>query len=358
LSSKADDNGFRDALSSAQDDATAARDAATEAASALAAAQQHLAQATAADAAATKIIAAARTGIAAGSLPSSPASAVDGKPYLVPALPNKAGPQAPENIFDQAIKLLQSNAMDDMTAKNKAGIFAPVTDRTLLDRALQDKRDAINNSLRTLFPAYSLIMTALARYLNTLPVAPAMAGVYTAIDNSRGVWKAPANVSLNAVVAPTVSLSDQGQADLNIDAVTGKSVNAIRSFKGLGTLVWGARTLDGNSKDWRFINVRRTMIMIEQSVKLACRSYVFEPNDANTWTNVKSMISSFLFNLWKEGALAGAVPTDAYSVAVGLGSTMTPDDILDGFMNVTVLVAIVRPAEFIVLTFQQQQQKS
>jgi phage tail sheath protein FI len=109
-----------------------------------------------------------------------------------------------------------------------------------------------------------------------------MASVFTAVDSSRGVWKAPANVSLNAVVAPNVLVNDLDQASLNVDAVTGKSINVIRTFPGLGTLVWGARTLDGNSQDRRYINVRRTMIMLEQSIKLAARAYAFEPNDANT----------------------------------------------------------------------------
>lgn len=216
----------------------------------------------------------------------------------------------------------------------------------------------IHNSLLASSKSYVSITKAIARYINTLPASAAMAGVYTSVDNSRGVWKAPANVSLNSVVAPTVSLSDNDQQNLNGDAITGKSINAIRPFTGLGVLVWGARTLDGNSQDWRYINVRRTMIMIEQSVKLAARSYVFEPNDSGTWTLMNSMISSFLFNLWKQGALAGTKPDDAYQVAVGLGTTMTADDILNGIMNITVLVAIVRPAEFIMLTFQQQMQKS
>jgi len=116
--------------------------------------------------------------------------------------------------------------------------------------------------------------------------------------------------------------------------------------------------LDGNSQDWRYINVRRTLIMIEQSIKLAARAYVFEPNDSNTWVTVKSMIDNFLINLWKQGALAGAAPEVAFDVQIGLGSTMTPTDILDGKMLITVKVALVRPAEFIVITFQQQMQQS
>ncbi|TGE14014.1 phage tail sheath family protein [Hymenobacter elongatus] len=215
-----------------------------------------------------------------------------------------------------------------------------------------------HNALMASNRDYSRLIDNITRYQNTLPVAAAMAGVYTAVDTNRGVWKAPANVGLNGVVAPTVNLSDNDQARLNVDAATGKSLNAIRPFPGQGVLVWGARTLDGNSQDWKYVNVRRTMIMLEQSIKLAARAYVFEPNDANTWVTVQSMINNFLFNLWKQGALAGSKPDDAYSVAVGLGTTMTADDILNGYMNVFVKVAISRPAEFIVLSFQQQMQKS
>ena len=145
---------------------------------------------------------------------------------------------------------------------------------------------------------------------------------------------------------------------MNVDAVSGKSINIIRTFPGIGTLVWGARTLDGNSLDWKYINVRRTMIFIEQSLKLATRAFVFEPNDAGTWATVKSMMDNFLFNLWKQGALAGSTTDAAYSVQVGPGVTMTQDDILDGILRITVLVAVVRPAEFIEITFQQQQQKA
>ena len=171
------------------------------------------------------------------------------------------------------------------------------------------------------------------------------------------MWKAPANVSLNSVVSPLVPISAVQQEDLNVTP-QGKSINAIRTFIGEGSLVWGGRTLDGNSLDWRYINVRRTMIMLEESIKLAAKAMVFEPNVANTWVTIKSMISNFLNGIWKRGGLAGAVPDDAFSVHVGLGETMTPEDILEGIMRVTVLVAISRPAEFIEITFQQQMQKS
>ncbi|HTJ14039.1 MAG TPA: phage tail sheath C-terminal domain-containing protein [Dinghuibacter sp.] len=215
-----------------------------------------------------------------------------------------------------------------------------------------------HNSLTAASPTYVAIIKEVRSKLNELPPSGAMAGIYTLVDNSRGVWKAPANVSLSLVDAPTLNISAPEQEGLNVDVMAGKSINVIRPFPGIGTLVWGARTLEGNSQDYRYINVRRTLIMIEQSLKLATRTYVFEPNDANTWVTVKGMMVNFLSNLWKQGALAGAVPEQAFDVQIGLGATMTPNDILDGIMRVTIKLAIVHPAEFIELTFQQQQQQS
>jgi len=217
--------------------------------------------------------------------------------------------------------------------------------------------ESVNQTLKVVSPAYKTILNRLRATLNVLPPSGAMAGIYTAIDNSRGVWKAPANTSIASVISPSVKLTHDDQEDLNL-TVTGKSVNAIRAFIGQGTIVWGARTLDGNSQDWRYVNVRRTLIYIEQSIKYAAKAYVYEPNTANTWVLIKSMISSFLNDLWKAGGLVGATPEAAYQVEIGLGSTMTPNDILDGVMKITVRVAISRPAEFIVITFQQKMQES
>jgi len=217
--------------------------------------------------------------------------------------------------------------------------------------------ESLTQTLVAISPAFKKAMAAILKKLNVLPPSSGMAGALSMVDNSRGVWKAPANLSMVSVISPAVNLTNEDQEDLNV-TVTGKSVNAIRSFVGQGTLVWGARTLDGNSQDWRYINVRRTMIFLEQSVKAAAKAYVYEPNTAGTWTLVRSMISSFLTTIWKQGGLAGLTTADAFDVQVGLGSTMTPNDILDGIMNVTVKVAITRPAEFIVITFQQKMQES
>lgn len=244
-----------------------------------------------------------------------------------------------------------------ITEKKATEIKEKIEELTAASTADADTVEDLHKILNAVSPLYGTIMAAIKSQLNVLPPSGAMAGVYTMVDNSRGVWKAPANVSLNSVVSPVVEITHEQQEDLNV-TTAGKSVNAIRTFIGEGTLVWGARTLDGNSLDWRYINVRRTMIMLEESIKLATKAYVFEPNVSGTWVTIKSMISNFLIGIWKRGGLAGATPDDAFGVFVGLGETMTPQDILDGILRVTVLVALSRPAEFIEITFQQQMQKS
>ncbi len=215
----------------------------------------------------------------------------------------------------------------------------------------------LHKVLAQLSPLYRNLIKEMCNSLNLLPVSAAMAGVYTMVDNTKGVWKAPANTGIATAVSPAVNITHGEQEDLNVP-LSGKAVNAIRTFPGEGIKVWGARTMDGNSLDWRYINVRRTMIMLEESIRNAARAYVFDPNISNTWVSVKGMINNFLNGIWKRGGLAGAIPDDAFNVFVGLGETMTPEDILEGIMRVTVLVALVRPAEFIEITFQQQMQKS
>ena len=218
-------------------------------------------------------------------------------------------------------------------------------------------KQALHQALYNVSSVYKQAIKGVLKNLNLFPPSAAMAGIYTMVDNSRGVWKAPANVTLNYVGSTVEDIDDEQQAELNVP-IHGKAVNVIRLFRGEGIKVWGARTLDGNSLDWRYVNVRRTLLFLEESIKNAARAYVFEPNDAGTWINMKCMIDSFLRSVWKRGGLAGATPEDAFEVHIGLGDTMTAEDILDGIMRITVLVAVTHPAEFIEITFQQQAQKS
>jgi hypothetical protein len=198
----------------------------------------------------------------------------------------------------------------------------------------------------------------LARDPIEIPASGAIAGIYVAVDAQRGVWKAPANVGVSGVAGLTENISDAAQQTLNVDADTGKSINVIRAFPGKGIVVWGARTLAGNDNEWRYVPVRRLFSMVEESIKRATAFVVFEPNDANTWVKVKAMIENLLSDLWRQGALAGAKPEDAFFVNVGLGTTMTTDDIIAGRIVITVGLAAVRPAEFIILRFSHKLQSS
>ncbi|MEO1053676.1 MAG: phage tail sheath C-terminal domain-containing protein [Bacteroidota bacterium] len=205
---------------------------------------------------------------------------------------------------------------------------------------------------------YNAITTELDKNRMVLYPSSTMAGVMARVDNERGVWKAPANVGVRRVIEPNILVSDEEQAELNVDATSGKSINVIRQFAGKGPVVWGARTLAGNDNEWRYVPVRRFFIFAEESIKKATEPVVFEPNDANTWLKVKAMIENFLSTLWRDGALAGAKPEDAFFVNVGLGTTMTSLDILEGRMNVEIGMAAVRPAEFIILKFSHKMQES
>ncbi len=205
---------------------------------------------------------------------------------------------------------------------------------------------------------YHQIKADLAQQRVTLPPSSAMAGIYASVDRSRGVWKAPANVSVASTIEPVQKITNAQQGRLNVDPTTGKSINAIRAFTGKGNLVWGARTLAGNDNEWRYINVRRLFIYMEESIQKATAFAVFEPNTATTWLKVKGMIESFLYGLWQQGALAGPTAESAYYINVGLGKTMTSQDILEGKMIVEIGVAAVRPAEFIILRFMHKLQEA
>jgi phage tail sheath protein FI len=206
--------------------------------------------------------------------------------------------------------------------------------------------ESINSGL------YNQIKKEIMSLKVVLPPSSAIAGVYGRIDSTRGVWKAPANVTLNYVVDPTEKVSDKEQSDMNVN--DSGSINAIRTFTGKGTLIWGARTFDGKNKtsdgkdnQWKYVNVRRYYDMIELSIKkaLADGKFINEPNIYYTWLRAKTMIENFLHQQWMDGALAGNTLKEAYHVEVS-GDKDKPKT-----MNVTVEVALVRPAEFIVLRF-------
>ncbi len=252
-------------------------------------------------------------------------------------------------------------AADAKTAEAKkalddANALATAKDSDATALQTSSKSDLVYSKLNNL--AKNTIKQKLSVQGITLTPCAAIAGVYASVDNAKGVWKAPANVALSDVNDVDIKITHDQQQQMNIDVNAGKSVNAIRPFLGRGIVIWGARTLDGNSNEWRYINVRRFFNMVEESLKKSTYWAVFESNDINTWIKVRAMIENYLTLKWRDGALAGIKPDDSFYVRVGLGQTMSLTDVNEGRMIIEIGLAAVRPAEFIILKFTHKSQVS
>jgi uncharacterized protein len=238
-----------------------------------------------------------------------------------------------------AVKRDKSNVMVSMDAA------APVPLGTLS----RSRRAALR-------AAYQAAQAALLATRVVVPPGGAVAGVFARTDVQRGVWKAPANEALVAVLRPQVVMTDAQQELLSRDD-SGKGINAIRSFTGRGTLVWGARTLAGNDNEWRYVPVRRFFNMVEASIVASTAWVVWEAHDAITWARLRTMVENYLVLKWRDGALAGAKPEHAFFVQCDLGSSMTEADIQAGRLVMRIGMAALRPAEFIVLSLTWQMQR-
>jgi len=242
-----------------------------------------------------------------------------------------------------------------LTVEPKSLVSLTKDSATAKYTATPESRLALDQYLENAVPLMSNIEQILANQLNVVPPSGPLAGIWTLNDNNRGVWNAPANMTLNQVIAPKVDLTDAEQGDFNVP-LNGNAIDILRSMVGRGTVVWGARTLDGNSLDYRFIQVRRTLNYIEQSIKQALQQFVFAPNSGGTWATVTSAISNFLTQLWQSGGLMGDKASEAFTVNCGVPTTMSGLDVLNGYMIVNVTVQLIHPAEFIELTFMQTMQ--
>ncbi|MFF8732205.1 phage tail sheath family protein [Streptomyces sp. NPDC015171] len=185
----------------------------------------------------------------------------------------------------------------------------------------------------------------------TAPPTGHVAGVWARVDAERGVHKAPANETLRGVVGLSHEISDTEQAELN-----NLGVNAIRTFPGSGILVWGARTLaasDATDVEHTYINVRRSVNFIKQSIRQSTNWVAFEQNDDRLQTSVKAMITSFLTDLWRRGMLVGKATEEAFYVICD-GTNNPPEEVQRGTLTAEVGAALVRPAEFITFEITQQ----
>ncbi|MFW7226976.1 MULTISPECIES: phage tail sheath family protein [unclassified Serratia (in: enterobacteria)] len=173
---------------------------------------------------------------------------------------------------------------------------------------------------------------------------PAVAAAIQRSACDKGVWKAPANITLNSTLRPTQSILTS-QVLLGSRGV---SCNLIRSFVGKGVCLWGCRTLvDGDNTDWRYIQTRLLVNSVERYLSKLARAYLFEPNNSQTWMKLKGQVWTWLRQQWLAGAFFGTVEDDAFSLSIGLNETMSEDDILCGKIILQVSLALLAPAEFI-----------
>jgi phage tail sheath protein FI len=175
-----------------------------------------------------------------------------------------------------------------------------------------------------------------------------MAGIYARSDTLRGVFKAPANESVRGALGIEKLLTRGDQEQLNP-----AGVNAIRYFATGGVLAYGARTLDESSSEWKYVNVRRLFIMLEQSIVRGTQWVVFEPNDQSLWKAIIRDVSAFLRTIWASGALMGRTPAEAFFVKCD--EENNPRESIDaGRVVITIGVAPVKPAEFVIFRIGQQ----
>ena len=217
-------------------------------------------------------------------------------------------------------------------------------------RKVQDilnHRDMFDTNYAALYHPWLEIFDPLDKKNIAIPPSGSILGIYARSDNTRGVHKAPANEVVRACVGLDTPFN-KGEQDI----LNPKGVNLIRAFPGQGIRVWGARTATSNAS-WKYVNVRRLFIFIEESIKANTNWAVFEPNDEQLWVRVKRTIDVFLTGLWRNGSLAGSSTSEAFFVDIGR-STMSQDDIDNGRLICVIGVAPVKPAEFVIFRITQK----
>lgn len=214
-----------------------------------------------------------------------------------------------------------------------------------------DHRNMFDSTYAAVYHPWLEVFDPLARKSSYMPPSGAIIGIYARTDIERGVHKAPAN----EVVRGCTGLScpyNEGEQDI----LNPKGVNLIRSFTGRGIRVWGARTVSSNPL-WKYVNVRRLFIFVEESIRANTSWVVFEPNAEPLWGRVQRTVEMFLSSVWRSGALAGISPSEAFFVNIGR-ATMTADDIANGRLICNIGIAPVKPAEFVIFRITQHTQES
>lgn len=208
-------------------------------------------------------------------------------------------------------------------------------------------RDMYDSTYAAMYHPWLEMYDAGAKRSAYFPPSGAMAGIYARTDIERGVHKAPANEVVRGCTGLSCSYNEGEQ-----DILNPMGVNLIRAFTGRGIRVWGARTISSNGL-WKYLNVRRLFIYVEESIKANTNWVVFEPNSSVLWSRVTRTIETFLATCWRDGALAGSTPSEAFFVECG-PTTMTQDDIDNGRLICKIGIAPVKPAEFVIFRITQK----
>lgn len=210
---------------------------------------------------------------------------------------------------------------------------------------LIEYRGMIDSTYAAMYHPWIQVSDKVTKKPAYIPPSGAVMGIYARTDSQRGVHKAPANETVYCTGLKTNYTKEEQ------DILNPEGINLIRVLPGQGIRVWGARTASSNSS-FRYVNVRRLFIYVEESIKANTNWVVFEPNDTTLWARVRVTVSTFLENMWRSGMLAGASPSEAFFVEIG-SSTMTRDDIANGRLICNIGIAPTRPAEFVVFRVSQ-----
>ncbi|MCH5200004.1 MAG: phage tail sheath subtilisin-like domain-containing protein [Oscillospiraceae bacterium] len=234
--------------------------------------------------------------------------------------------------------------------KSRFAVLDMPKDRKKTDELIE-YRDMFDSHYAAFYHPWLQIFDPVSKKNIIAPPSASVLGIYARTDNTVGVHKAPANEVVRACTGLSVSYNTAEQ-----DLLNPKGINLIRSFPGRGIRVWGARTATSNGS-WKYINVRRLFIYLEESIRVNTNWVVFESNTEALWERVKRTIEMFLASTWRSGALAGATTAEAFFVEVGR-STMTQDDIDNGRLICVIGVAPVKPAEFVIFRIGQYTSES
>lgn len=260
---------------------------------------------------------------------------LDNSDVSLMAVPGITAPNVQLSLVAHCERLASRFAVLDMPKDAKS-----VTD-------IMAHRNIVDSDYCAMYHPWLEVYDPLDKRNTYIPPSGSVLGIYARSDNTRGVHKAPANETVANCTGLSVTYNTAEQDMLNPNGV-----NLIRRFPGQGIRVWGARTASSKPL-WKYVNVRRLFIFLEESIKANTNWVVFEPNDELLWIRVRRTIEVFLEGVWRSGALAGATTTDAFFVNIGT-NTMTQDDIDNGRLVCVIGVAPVKPAEFVIFRLTQK----